>query len=74
VNIDATHSISVQTALDGNARSVTGRILTSDKINDYNSFDQPNKVIIKPFNGAKLAGNRLTVDIPAKSVVVIELR
>ncbi|HEY6955496.1 MAG TPA: alpha-L-arabinofuranosidase C-terminal domain-containing protein, partial [Flavisolibacter sp.] len=74
VNIDATHSITVQATLDGNAKSVTGQILTSGKINDYNSFDQPNNVIIKPFSGAKLAGNKLTIDVPAKSVVVIELR
>ncbi|MGZ3846275.1 MAG: alpha-L-arabinofuranosidase C-terminal domain-containing protein, partial [Flavisolibacter sp.] len=74
VNIDANHSISIQTNVDGSWKSVTGRILTSDKINDYNSFDQPNKVVIKAFNGAKLAGNKLTVDLPAKSVVVIELK
>jgi alpha-N-arabinofuranosidase len=74
VNIDATKSISIQTSIDGNWKLVTGRILTSDKINDYNSFDQPNKVIIKPFSGAKLTGNKLTIDLPAKSVVVVELK
>jgi alpha-N-arabinofuranosidase len=74
VNIDATKPISIQTTIDGNYKTVTGQILTSDKINDYNSFDQPNKVVIKSFNGAKLNGNKLTVDLPAKSVVVIELK
>jgi alpha-L-arabinofuranosidase len=38
------------------------------------SFDQPNKVIIKSFNGAKLQGNKLSIDLPAKSVVVIRLQ
>lgn len=74
VNIDAAKSISIQTTIDGNWKSVTGRILTSDKINDYNSFDQPNKVIIKTFNGAKLEGNKLTVDLPSKAVVVLQLK
>jgi len=74
VNVDASHPISIQTNIDGNWKSVSGRILTSDRINDYNSFDQPNKVDIKTFNGAKLAGNKLTVDLPAKSVVVVELK
>jgi alpha-L-arabinofuranosidase len=74
VNIDANKSITVHTTIEGNWRSVSGRILSSDKINDYNSFDQASKVIIKPFNGAKLSGNKLTVDLPAKSVVVIELK
>jgi len=73
-NIDAIKPVSIQTTINGNWKSVTGRILTSDKINDYNSFDQPNKVIIKTFNGAKLEGNKLTVDIPSKAVVVLELK
>ena len=74
VNIDANKPISIQTTIDGNWKSATGRILTSDKVNDYNSFDQPNKVIIKPFNGAKLQGNKLSIDLPAKSVVVVRLQ
>jgi alpha-N-arabinofuranosidase len=74
VNIDANKSITIQTSIDGTWKSVTGRILTSDKVNDYNSFDNPKKVIIKPFNGARLQGNSLSVELPAKSVVVLELK
>jgi len=74
VNIDANKPISIETTVEGDWKSTTGKILTSDKVNDYNSFDQPNKVIIKPFNGAKLRGNKLTIDLPAKSVVVVELK
>ena len=74
VNADASKAISIQTTIDGNYKSVTGKILTSDKVNDYNSFDQPNKVIIKPFNGIKLQGNKLSIDLPAKSVVVVLLQ
>jgi alpha-N-arabinofuranosidase len=74
VNIDANKPISIQTTIEGNWKSATARILTSDKVNDYNSFDQPNKVIIKPFNGAKLQGSKLSIDLPTKSVVVVELK
>ena len=74
VNIDANKSITIQTSIDGTWKSVTGRILTSDKVNDYNSFDNPKKVIIKPFNGARLQGNSLSAELPAKSVVVLELK
>lgn len=74
VNVDANKSISIQTTIDGNFKTVTGQILTSDKVNDYNSFEQPDKVIIKPFNGAKLEGTRLSLNLPAKSVVVVELK
>jgi alpha-N-arabinofuranosidase len=74
VNIDANKSITIEGDIDKALKSVTGSILTSDKISDYNSFDQPNKVIIKPFNGAKMQGNKLRIDLPAKSVVVLELK
>ncbi|HEX6180258.1 MAG TPA: alpha-N-arabinofuranosidase [Chitinophagaceae bacterium] len=74
VNIDANKPISVQTTIEGNWKSVTASILTSEKVNDYNSFDQPNKVSIKPFNGVKLQGGKLSIDLPAKSVVVVELK
>ena len=74
VNIDANKPISIQTTIEGNWKSATAKILTSDKVNDYNSFDQPNKVTIKPFNGVKLQGGKLSIDLPAKSVVVVELK
>jgi alpha-L-arabinofuranosidase len=74
VNADASKAISIQTTIDGNYKSVTGQILTSDKVNDYNSFDQPNKITIKPFNGVKLQANKLSIELPAKSVVVVRLQ
>ncbi len=74
VNVDPNKPILIQTTIDGNFKAVSGQILTSDKVNDYNSFDQSNKVVIKSFTGARLTGNRLTVNLPAKSVVVVELK
>jgi alpha-N-arabinofuranosidase len=54
--------------------SATGRILTAPAINSYNSFEQPNVVQPVPFTGAQVAGGRLTVTLPPRSVVVLELR
>jgi alpha-N-arabinofuranosidase len=53
--------------------SVTGRVLTAEAINTYNTFEQPE--LIKPvaFNGATLLESTLAIDLPAKSVVVLEL-
>ncbi len=74
VNLDASKNLSVQTTLDGAWKTVTGRIITSAKVTDINTFEQPNKVIAAAFNGAKFTGNKLSIDLPARSVVTIELR
>ncbi len=53
---------------------MTGRVLTSASVSDYNTFDQPNNVKLAAFTGAKKRGDKLTVTLPAKSVVVLELQ
>ena len=55
-------------------KQVTGEILTSDKLTDHNSFERPDQVKVVPFNGAKLKKNVLTVDLPAKSIVTLEIK
>jgi alpha-N-arabinofuranosidase len=52
---------------------ITGRILTSDELNSLNSFNNPNNVEPTVFNDFKLSDNNITVDLPAKSVVVLKL-
>jgi alpha-N-arabinofuranosidase len=75
VNIDAKKEQSVTLNIDGKKySSLSGRILQSAKLQDYNSFDQPTKIQPAAFNGAKLAGNTLNVKLPPFSVVVLELK
>lgn len=75
VNIDAHNDQSITIDLGNmNAKSVTGRILTSGKLQDYNSFDNPVKVQPTTYSGASLNGNTLTAKIPPFSVVVLELK
>ncbi|HTE00803.1 MAG TPA: alpha-L-arabinofuranosidase C-terminal domain-containing protein [Mucilaginibacter sp.] len=74
VNLDPHNSISINTKLDGLTwKAVTGQVLTSANLTDINTFQQPNKVNIKNFTGAKKDGDKLVVDLPAKSVVTLEL-
>lgn len=75
VNIDAkkAHHINIDIQ-DGKYSNVTGRILTSKKLQDYNSFEQPDNIIPTVFKGAKVSGNKLNVKIPPFSVVVLELK
>jgi alpha-L-arabinofuranosidase len=75
VNMDANKEQEVMIELgDLSAKSVTGRILRSGKLQDHNSFDNPEKIKPALFNGAMLNGNNLTVKIPPFSVVVLMLK
>jgi len=75
VNIDSKNSQDVSIDISGIAvKSVTGRILSSEKLQDYNSFDTPEKVKPVVFGGATISGSTLTLKMPAFSVVVLELK
>ena len=53
-------------------KDVTATILTSKKLQDYNSFDNPSKITPKKFEDFKLKKGVLTITIPAFSVIMIE--
>jgi alpha-N-arabinofuranosidase len=65
----ATVSLADLTALD-----VRGRVLTAPAMNALNSFDAPQTVVPVAFTGAGLEYGLLTVTLPAKSVVMLELK
>jgi alpha-N-arabinofuranosidase len=74
VNIDPNQEQTIETELRGiAAKSVSGQVLTSPKITDHNTFDKPNTLSVKTFKGAKLSKETLSVILPAKSVVMLEI-
>lgn len=74
-NIDAEHAQVVEVKLPGiKAKQVAGEILTSENLTDHNSFDRPDRVKPVTFGGAKLKNGVLTVKMPAKSIVTLEIR
>jgi alpha-L-arabinofuranosidase len=74
-NIDANKAQDVSIDLGNlSVKSVAGRILRSEKLQDCNSFDNPEKVKPAVFNGAAISGSTLTLKMPAFSVVVLELK
>jgi alpha-N-arabinofuranosidase len=75
VNIDMKNKQSIDLSLRGaEVKTVTGTILSSAKVQDHNTFAQPNAVAPKDFKGFKLAKDQLKVDLPPFSVVVLELK
>ena len=75
VNADPNNEQRIATQLVGaSVRKVSGKMVTSAKINDYNSFEQPSKVTVSDFKGASLSNGNLSVVLPPKSVVLVELQ
>jgi len=75
VNIDPAHTITINAVLEGlEGKTVTGRILTSAKFTDVNTFDEPSKVRIVPFTGASKEGNNIRIELPPLSVVMLEVK
>ncbi len=74
-NIDPNRAQEVSINLRGlKAAGVSGRILTSGKVQDHNTFAQPDLVKPGVFKGAVLNNDQLKVTLPPVSVVVLELQ
>jgi len=75
VNIDPNNSQKITVNIGTEKLSnVTGRILTSKKLQDYNSFTDPEKITPAIFKDAVLNKNSITVTLPATSVVVLTVK
>ena len=73
VSLDTDKTIDFQ--IDGyNAKSVFGRILTSKNVADYNDFQHPNVIAPAEYKDASLKKGVLTVKVPAKSIVVLNIK
>lgn len=74
VNIDPTkeQAITVNVA-DKKYRSINGRLLTSKKLRDFNSFDNPANIKPAVFKEAQIKNNQIALKLPPFSVVVLEL-
>ena len=74
-NLDPDNAATIAIALDGSrATRADGQILTASAMNAMNSFAHPDALVPTAFKGAKIDGGTLRAELPAKSVVVLELR
>ena len=65
----------VEFSLDGTTvKTAIGQILTCKDIKDYNDFEHPETVKPTVFKCAKISGKIVKVKIPAKSIVVLNLK
>jgi alpha-N-arabinofuranosidase len=75
VNLDAHAAAAVNLSINGaKVKTVTGEILTAAATDAHNTFESPDAVKPTRFSGAALKDSRLSVSLPAKSVVVLSLQ
>lgn len=76
VNVALDKPIKVKCDIRGaNVKTIgEAQLLTSDKIADCNTFDNQHKIELAAFKKCSLKDGILTVEMPAKSVVTIELK
>ena len=75
VNLDPNRPVELATTIAGSQfGNVSGEVLTAAAMNAMNTFDSPAAVKPTSFSAFKLAGADLTLTVPAKSVVVLELK
>jgi alpha-N-arabinofuranosidase len=74
-NLDPNNAAKLSLKIAGaHARGVSGQILTAGTINAINTFERPDTVKPQSFTGAKVQAERLSVELPAKAVVVLALQ
>ncbi|WP_437918300.1 alpha-N-arabinofuranosidase [Sphingobacterium sp. LRF_L2] len=73
VNIDPTAKQDITVNLGQTYKNVSGRILTTKKLRDFNDFDANNRIVPKAFEDAKLKKDLVQLTLPPFSVVVLEL-
>jgi alpha-L-arabinofuranosidase len=74
VNLDPGKAAPLAVSLAGaTVRTVKGEILTASALDARNTFENPDAIHPARFTGASLAGNRVTLTLPPKSVVVLNL-
>lgn len=75
-NLSIADSISLDVVFTGNKiyELVEANIVSSDKMQDFNTFDNPDVVIEKQFNGINIDKNVCKIDLPPYSVVEIRIK
>ncbi|EET62928.1 Alpha-L-arabinofuranosidase domain protein [Marvinbryantia formatexigens DSM 14469] len=73
-NLSAEDAYDVETALTGyRAETVTGEIVHGE-MHEKNTFEEPQRVQVRPFEGARLADGKICFTIPACSVLHLEVK
>lgn len=74
-NVDLENEQEITVNLPGvTATKAAGEILTSANVSDYNTFEHPDTVKPVAFKEVEVKGETMTIKLPAKSIVTLELQ
>jgi len=74
-NLNPEKPVSVDCTFTGqDFTSASGQIITGKNMNDYNDFGKDETVTLKSFDVKKPKNGKLTLDLPSKSVVLVQLK
>jgi alpha-N-arabinofuranosidase len=74
-NLNPDKAIAITCPIIGDSfKTASGEILTADEMGAFNSFEDPERVKVISFSSFRLKEGTLSVVLPSKSVVVIELK
>jgi alpha-N-arabinofuranosidase len=74
VNLDPNKAIAVSVAISGASfAQVSGTVLTATAMDARNTFENPDVIHPVAFDGANITGHGLSLTVPAKSIVVLNL-
>lgn len=75
VNIDPVHAQKITLTLDSEKFSAaSAKMLSSKKLQDHNSFAEPEKIKPYAFNGFSVSRGTISISLPPTSVVVLALK
>jgi alpha-N-arabinofuranosidase len=75
VNIDPNQSVEISCNLkDVKGKLSSANIITAPKTDSYNTFDNPNQVVLKEFKSGSFKNGTLKIKIPEKSVVTVQIK
>jgi alpha-L-arabinofuranosidase len=75
VNLDPNRRAEVSMQIDGfEGKGVVGRVLTADTMDARNTFEQPSAVKAAKFLGFEMTDAGMSLHLPGKSVVVLEIQ
>ncbi len=75
VNVDPSKEVKLLIDLRGGDYSdVTGRILTAPELNTHNTFEKPDEVRPADFSKVKIKNNIVSLDMPPRSIIVLEVK
>jgi len=75
VNLDPNRAADITATITGSKVSnITGEVITASTMNAMNAFDNPNVIRSTPFSGYRIQDAQVNLNIPSKSVVVLELQ